>query len=244
MALAGGWPDRPVEPGPGLPSPPPRHPRERLAPRPRARRPVHGHPRPATPPPPPPTTSSHRSLTRPEPSSPVGGWRPTLTATLVPVGRWRPTHHHDLRARWVDGARPTTRTSVPGGCLGPDPPRPHPCPARARGPTSTATPVPGPCMGPGRQVARCCTDLVCREPGTAPRHQPALAVEPSAGYRVVPTAVRSQGRRMGRTWGVCMAWVWSRPSRIWTCQPRDSRSARRLTIESAMLTRTPPQRSS
>jgi hypothetical protein len=66
------------------------------------------------------------------------------------------------------------------------------------------------------------------------------AAQPHAHLPSLPT---SQGRRIGKTWTACMAWVWSSPSSTWTCQPSASSSARRLMTGPARLTCTPPQRS-
>jgi hypothetical protein len=60
----------------------------------------------------------------------------------------------------------------------------------------------------------------------------------------LPRLPPSQGRRTGRTWAACMAWVWSSPSSTRTSQPRASSSACPRMTGSAKLTCRPPQRSS
>jgi hypothetical protein len=77
----------------------------------------------------------------------------------------------------------------------------------------------------------------------------AMAVAPGLGPGVgrvtaphLPRLLVSQGRRIGRTWVACMAWVWSSPSSTRTCQPSASSSTRRSTTGPAKLTRTPPHR--
>jgi hypothetical protein len=75
------------------------------------------------------------------------------------------------------------------------------------------------------------------------RPSPTTATSPD-GHLPVPRLLMSQGRRTGKTWTACMAWVWSSPSSTRTCQPSASSSARRLMTGPARSTCTPPQRSS